>query len=165
LCAKELVSDHESSGNLKFVLPMVKTVEEMLDELPRDEQVMVNRLRALIHECLPKASEKGYYGVGVPFYSHNRMICFIWPSSVSWGPKHSPDQKNKKGLSLGFCQGNLMSNEDGLLKSEGRKQVFVLHLHSSADIDDAVIRSLLFEAGLIDDSFRRRPKQKNKFIR
>jgi Domain of unknown function (DU1801) len=139
-----------------------KTVEEMMDDLPKEERLMVEKLRALVHECLPKAKEKAYYGVGVPFYSHNRMICFIWPSTVFWGPKRSEDSQKKKGLSLGFCQGYLMANEEGLLKSEGRKQVYVMYLRTISDIDETAIRTLLFEASMIDDSFGPRRKTKRK---
>ena len=45
-----------------------KTVDEIIASLPRSEQVIVKRLRALVIECLPKAEEKSYYDMGVPFY-------------------------------------------------------------------------------------------------
>lgn len=114
---------------------------------------MVQRLRDIVKECLPKASEQAYYGVGIPFYRHHRLICFIWPSSVFWGPKRTPESQQKKGISLGFCQGNLMSNEGGHLLAEGRKQVYCMYFHQLDDINEPLIRSLLFEAGMIDDQF------------
>ncbi len=135
---------------------VAKTVEEMLLGLPRGEKVIVDRLRALVQECLPKAIEKGYYGEGVPFYTQNRMICFIWPSSVYWGPKRKEGAQKSKGVSLGFCQGNLMSNEDGVLKAEGRKQVYVMYFHSLSDINEDQVRALLYEAGMIDETFRKK---------
>lgn len=134
-------------------MPTAKTVEEMILSLSKPEQVIVKRLRALIQECLPMATEKGYYGLGVPFYTHHRMICFIWPSSVYWGPKKDGVSKKSKGVSLGFCQGNLMSNEDGALQAEGRKQVYVMYFHSLNEIKEEQVRALLFEAGMIDDTF------------
>jgi hypothetical protein len=134
-------------------MPGGKTVDEMIMNLPNDEQVMVKRLRLLVTECLPKAAEKAYYGEGVPFYSHYRQICFIWPASVFWGPKRTLETQKAKGVSLGFCQGNLMSNEDGALKAEGRKQVYVMYFHSLKEINENQVRALLFEAGMIDDSF------------
>jgi hypothetical protein len=139
-----------------------KTVDEMIMNLPKAEQVMVKRLRAIVQECLPMATEKGYYGEGVPFYTHHRMICFIWPSSVYWGPSRTAETQKDKGVSLGFCQGNLMSNEDGMLKSEGRKQVYVMYFHSVSDIREEQVRSLLFEAGMIDDAFGRKKKRTKK---
>lgn len=131
-------------------------VDEAMLKLPREERVLVQRLRALVKECLPKASEMAYYGLGVPFYRHNRLICFIWPPSISWGPVRSKETAKKKGVTLGFCQGNRMSNEEGHLLSEGRKQVYCMYFQKLADIDEPLIRSLLFEAGLIDETFRRK---------
>ncbi len=136
------------------LIPGTEIVDAAMHKLPRNEQVMVQRLRSLVQECLPKASEQAYYGMGVPFYRHNRMICFIWPPSIFWGPKRAHETQKSKGLALGFCQGNRMSNDEGHLKSEGRKQVYCMYFHEPGDIDESLIRSLLFEAGMIDDSFK-----------
>jgi hypothetical protein len=130
-----------------------KTVEEFLLTLPKEEQVIVKRLRALVQECLPKATEKLNYGA--PYYTNHRMICFIWPPSAYWGPKPTHDRLKNKGVSLGFCYGNLMSNDQGVLLAEGRKQVYVLYIKSLKEIDEQLIKSLLFEASLLDDSFRK----------
>lgn len=125
------------------------SVDEMIAALPKDERVIVNRLRALVAECLPKAEEKVYYDWGVPFYKRNRLICFIWPNPP-------------KGVTLGFQYGNLMSNEDGALLSEGRKQVYVLYIKASKDIDENQIRALLYEASMIDDEFGRKRRSHSK---
>lgn len=136
----------------------IRSVEEAIQRIPRSEQVIVQRLRSLVAECLPKAEEQGYYGMGVPFYRHHRMICFIWPPSINWGPKENRVHK-EKGVSLGFCQGNLMSNDEGVLLAEGRKQIYVMYFKTLADIDEQRVRSLLYEAGMLDDSFS---KQKSR---
>jgi len=140
-------------------MPSAKTVDEMILHLPRNEQVIVNYLRELVRECLPAATEKGYYGEGVPFYTRHRMICFIWPSSVSWGPQK--EKQTISSVSLGFCQGNLMANEDGILKAEGRKQVYVMSFKSMNDIREKQVRALLFEASMIDDTFGEKKKRKS----
>ena len=137
------------------------TVEEMLSALPKSERVIVDRLRNLVIECLPKASEKGYYGLGVPFYRHHRLICFVWPSSVVWGPVPENPKRKKGVVSLGFCQGNSMLNDEGLLLAEGRKQVYVMYFSKVSEIDDNMVRGLLFEAGMIDDQFAQ-SKRKSK---
>jgi len=62
-------------------------IDEMIANLPRNEQVLVEMLRALIIECIPQATEKAYYDLGIPFYTRNRLICFIWPPSVVWGAR------------------------------------------------------------------------------
>ncbi|WKZ59617.1 MAG: DUF1801 domain-containing protein [Cyclobacteriaceae bacterium] len=131
--------------------PSKKSVDEIIADLPKHEQVVVKRLRSLILECLPKATEKNSYGV--PFYTRNRMICLIWPPSIYWGPKKSDYQE--KGVTLGFCQGNLFANEDGALLAEGRKQVYCMYFHRVDEINEEQIRALLFEADLIDQQFRK----------
>lgn len=133
-------------------------VDEMIANLPKDERLIVERLRALVFECLPKAEEKAYYGLAIPFYRHHRLICFIWPASVFWTPAHPKGQT--RGTSLGFSQGNLMSNEKELLLSEGRKQVYVMYFQKLSDINDDDVRALLFEAGMIDDHFGEQKKKK-----
>jgi hypothetical protein len=144
--------------------PKYGNVDEMVAALPRDERVLVNRLRSIVTECLPKAEEKAYYGMGVPFYTHNRLICFIWPPSVFWGyNKNQREPRNPKGVTLGFCQGNLMSNEDGVLLAEGRKQVYVMYIKSLKELDENQVRALLFEAGMIDEEFKKKKiKKKSK---
>jgi hypothetical protein len=136
-------------------------VDDMIAALPKDERVMVNRLRALITVCIPAATEKAYYGLGVPFYSHYRLICFIWPPSVYWDPRgKKKESRNPKGVSLGFNQGKLMSNEDGVLLSEGRKQVYCMYFKTLNEIDENQVKALLFEAAMIDEQFSKRKKKK-----
>lgn len=129
-----------------------KSVDEIILDLPKSERVIVNYLRNIILEYLPKATEKNNYGV--PFYTRNRMICFIWPPSIYWGPKKPENEI--KGVSLGFCQGNLFSNEDGALLAEGRKQVYCMYFNSIKEIDEEQVRALLLEADLIDQQFQKK---------
>ena len=140
-----------------------KSVDEIILELPRSEQVIVKRLRTLIKECLPSAVEKNNFGDpyeerGHVLYSHHRMICYIWPSSFAKGKLKETHQA--KGVSLGFCQGNLFVNEEGALLREGRKQVYCMYFKTLKEVNDERIRSLLFEAEMIDQSFRGKRKMK-----
>jgi hypothetical protein len=134
-----------------------RSVDEVILGLPKAEKIIVSRLRAIIQECLPRATEKNSYGV--PFYTHHRMICFIWPPSVYWGPKK--DSWGSKGVTLGFCQGNRMANEDGALLAEGRKQVYCMYFNSVKEIDEGQIRALLFEADLVDEEFAKKKKRRS----
>jgi hypothetical protein len=86
------------------------------------------------------------------------MICFVWPPSIYWSPKQNPGKHAHKGVTLGFCYGNLMSNEQGVLQKEGRKQVYCMYFKSLQEIDETLIRSLLFEAEMLDRSFRENKK-------
>lgn len=133
-------------------MPSARSVEEIISGLPRWEKVLVQRLRALVLECLPRASEEVRYGA--IYYSHHRMICFLWPPSIWWGG-HRPteEEMRARGVSLGFCKGYLMANEDGMLLAEGRKQIYIRYIRTPADIVEGSIRAWLYEAEMIDDSF------------
>jgi len=52
-----------------------------------------------------------------------------------------------------------MSNEDGALLAEGRKQVYAMYFKRPEDIDDAKVRALLFEAAMIDEQFARKKRK------
>lgn len=134
-------------------------IDEMIANLPHDEQVLVKRLRALVIECIPQATEKAYEGQVMPFYTGNRMICFIWPPSMVWEPNTKDEKQKAKGVSLGFNQGNLMSNENGVLLAEGRKQVYMIYFKKPEEIDEKQIRALLFEAAMIDEQFGKKKKK------
>jgi hypothetical protein len=65
--------------------------------LPRDEREIVDVLRQIVLENLPKgAVEKFAYNV--PCYYGKKRICIIWPASV-------PRGGIKRGVLLGFFQG------------------------------------------------------------
>jgi hypothetical protein len=136
------------------------SVEEMIATLPRQDQLIVKRLRALVKDCLPKAEEKLSYGV--PYYRHNRLICFIWPPTVYFGSHEGKAAALAKGVTLGFNYGHLMSNDQGVLLAEGRKQVYVMYLRDVKEIDDALVRSQLFEAGELDDTFTAKKKRSKR---
>ena len=138
-------------------------IDQLIAALPRNEQGLVKRLRALVTECIPQAVEKAYEGLCMPFYTRNRLICFIWPPSVIWEPNDSPPSRGlparqtglrqARGVILGFNQGKLMSNEDGVLLAEGRKQVYMMYFRKLVDINEQRVRALLFEAAMIDEQF------------
>jgi hypothetical protein len=140
----------------------VKTIDidQMIATLPWDEQVLVKRLRALVTECIPQAIEKTYDDMVMPFYTRNRMICFIWPPSAVWEQNGDYENQKAKGVALGFNQGKLMSNEDGVLLAEGRKQVYMMYFKKLDDMDENQLRALLFEAAIIDAQFAKKKKKK-----
>jgi hypothetical protein len=129
----------------------MEDVDEFIAGLDPTERTIVTRLRKLILDTDPRLQEKLSYGV--PYFFHNRRICFIWPAS------HFPCSEDKRKeypekVQLGFCYGNLLSNEQGVLLAEGRKQVYLMKLTTPSEINDQIIREIVMEAVLIDDSFR-----------
>ena len=132
-------------------------VADVIADLPHDERIITGRLRALILEADPRLQEKLSYGV--PYFFHNRRVCFIWPASLIPCNYTSKEPSSAK-VTLGLCYGNLLSNEQGLLKSEGRKQVYTIAFSSVSEIKDKAIREIILEAIMVDDDFGKTKKKR-----
>jgi len=128
-------------------------VEDFIANLPNDERILVSRLRALLFDTEPRFQAKLSYGV--PYFSRNRSVCFIWPASAPLGPKNAK-------VSFGFCYANLLSNAQGLLLSEGRKQVHIVRFSLIKEINENALLEIIREALIIDELFL--PKKKSKKI-
>ena len=126
-------------------------VNEFIINLPKAERIIVSRLRDLLFEIEPRFREKLSYGV--PYFSRNRRVCFLWPASAPFGPA-------KAKVSFGFCYANLLSNAQGLLLKEGRKQVYIARFSSVNEIDERLILEIIHEALLADDLYFQKKKLK-----
>lgn len=134
----------------------MQEIETFIFNLPKDEQIVLKRLRSMILQAEPRIREK--LSLGVPYFSRNRRLFFLWPASVvscELGPRKNPASPK---VTLGFCYGNLLSNEQRLLTSEGRKQVYTIKINSLSDVDERVLAEILNEAVLIDQQFFRKNK-------
>lgn len=116
-------------------------LDDLYAFLPDDELKIVKVLRNLIYECIPEVKEKLSYNV--PFFRGKKTICFIWPGSVPWGG-------TSEGVQFGFVRGHLMTNEDEYLAAGKRKFVRIRTFLSLQEIDFERLRSLLFEAAILD---------------
>jgi uncharacterized protein YdhG (YjbR/CyaY superfamily) len=129
----------------------MQDVEDFISDLPKDEQVILKRLRALIFQAEPRIEEKLAYGF--PYFSRHRRVFFLWPASAvscAVGVKPSPAAPK---ATLGFWYGNLLSNEQGLLISKGRKQVYTIKISSLAEMHEPSLLEILNEAILADKLF------------
>jgi hypothetical protein len=131
---------------------------EFLNALPKEERVITQRLRNLIIETEPRLTEKMNYWV--PYFVRNKMVCFIWPVSAPNAPKAKNQKKDDTIVSLGFCYGNKLSNEQGLLLAEGRKQVYIIRLKSVQHLDnlESQIREIIMEAVMLDEATKKKRK-------
>ena len=124
----------------------MQDVQDFIESLPKDERLIVRHLRDLILLAEPRVIEKLSYGV--PYFSRHRRLFFLWPASALPNA-----QESESKVTLGFCYGNLLSNEQGLLKREGRKQVLTVAFSSLRDINDRQISEVLREAVMVDAQF------------
>ncbi|MGZ8517242.1 MAG: DUF1801 domain-containing protein [Chitinophagaceae bacterium] len=119
-----------------------RSMMEFWDHLPENERIIVDVLRQIILEVLPRTcKEKLTYNV--PFYYGKKRICLIWPASVPWGGF-------KTGVLLGFCQGNKLMDPANYLTHGTNKKVFYKIFNSGDEIEQNRIIALLNEAVKID---------------
>lgn len=132
---------------------MARTFEDFYFDLPEQEQQIVDVLREIVLEAAPNFREKISYNV--PYYFLNSRVCFIWPSSVKPG--------SRAGVVFGLCRGQMLSNEQGLLELENRKEVGTITFRRPEEIDADAVREILYEAILLDEEIargkRKRPKR------
>jgi len=121
----------------------MKTYSDFFAPLADVEKDIVSYLRTLVLQTFPDFREKISYGV--PYYFNRSRVCFIWPASVCPGPP--------SGVVLGFCRGYLLSNEHGLLRMDGRKQVALIPFHAVREIDNAVVAGIIEEAIFVDEQY------------
>ena len=148
--ANPLKKIRTKTGKRKMQNVNFRNVEAFLQFLPEEELKIVQLLRKIIFSCLPDCTEKLSYNV--PFYKVHSSICFIWPSSVTWGSVQG------EGVRLGFTKGYLLPDEDNCLDKEDRKHVYWKDFYSVKDIDTDLIKAYIFEAAYIDQEMKRKKK-------
>jgi hypothetical protein len=118
---------------------------EFWDYLPEDEREIVDVLRQIVIENMPRYFvEKFSYNV--PCYYGKRRICLIWPASV-------PRGGFKHGVLLGFSQGCRLEDVDNYLTHGTNKVIFYKIYRSVEQIDERAIVKLLHEAIALDAEF------------
>lgn len=135
--------------NVKFA-----HVDEFWDFLPADEKRISIRLKKLVMDCLPQAKES--LSFNVLYYKGNKMICFIWPSSILWG-RH----KTYEGVRFGLAYGNLVWDEHNFWDKGNRKQVVWKDFRHEKDIPMEELKFFLFQALEVDKEWKRKKQGKS----
>jgi hypothetical protein len=118
----------------------------LYEVLPGEERIIVDVLRQIVTEHLPKnGKEKISYNV--PFFYGNKGICIIWPSTI-------PRGGIKKGVLLGFWYGNKLNDVDHYLTHGTNKQIFYKIFNTAEEIDQEAIVKLLKEAVRLDSQWK-----------
>lgn len=121
-----------------------QNIIEFWDHLPENERDIVDVLRQLILDILPKTCrEKLAYNV--PCYYGKKRICIVWPASI-------PGGGIKKGVLLGFCQGYKLKDVNGYLIHGTNKRIFYKIYQSVEEINTSEIILLLKEAIALDNN-------------
>lgn len=122
------------AGGLRFA-----SAQELLDFLPADERVLMERLREFIVSEAPHLHERLSFNILT--YKQRRDVCFIWPASVLWGGK-----KTYEGVRFGFSHADLISDPSNYLERGSRKQVYWRDLQEFTRTDERMLSQLLAQA-------------------
>lgn len=120
----------------------ITSLVQLFDLLPDNERIIVDVLRQIIAENLPNYC-KEKLAFNVPYFYGNRGICIIWPATI-------PRGGIKRGVLLGFWQGNRLNDEDDYLVHGTNKKVFYKIYTDAEEIDEPAIVKLLKEAVRVD---------------
>ncbi len=115
-----------------------KSIEYYIAKQATEVTQLMYFIREVILDAHPALTESMKYGV--PFYSLKRNICYL-------------THNKKDGVYIGFIQGRKLSNEQGLLISDGRKQVKILQFESLKDAQQktSLLNEVLNEAFILDE--------------
>ncbi|MBX2929040.1 MAG: DUF1801 domain-containing protein [Saprospiraceae bacterium] len=114
-------------------------MDACLDYIYRQEEP-VQGLMLHLHHLLsgfPELTPKIRYKI--PFYYRKSWVCYLNPIKG-------------RQVELVFIRANELSNEQGLLDFQGRKQVAGIVFASVTDIPDEAVTEIIAEALLLDES-------------
>ena len=113
----------------------MNTVESFIyqfDDSQREIMLFFHQMLTGEYSMVPKITFKN------PCYYKKSWICYLKPL------------KNEK-IELAFMRGNELSNSQGLLKSNGRKQLRSLVFSTVEEIPVALVKEIFHEAILLDE--------------
>lgn len=123
---------------------MEDEVQIYIDERDGNQKAIMQQLHQTITR-FPEVTAKIRYKI--PFYYRKSWICYLNPVK---GDK----------VEFAFTRGNELSNEQGLLQANGRKQVRGIIFNNVKQIPWTSIHEILQEAFLLDEEVKYASKRK-----
>jgi hypothetical protein len=111
------------------------TVEDFILDREGDQREIMQ----FLHNFLTGVNLRGKISYQIPFYYNRSWVCYLNPV---------PEGK----VELAFPRGNELSNDQGILMSNGRKQVKGVILEKTSDIPLEKIKEIVNEAILLDET-------------
>ena len=121
-------------------------VENLIYQFDNPQREMMLSLHGLLtkeYSLMDKITFKN------PCYYNKSWICYLKPLS-------------DESVELAFLRGNELSNDQGILKSHGRKQLRSIQFSTISEIPLGVVREILHEAILLDENKPYESKRKRK---
>ena len=120
----------------------IKSLVQLYELLPENEKIIVDVLRHIVIDTLPKYC-KEKISFNVPYFYGKKGICIIWPSTI-------PRGGIKEGVLFGFWYGNRLDDVDKYLIQGTNKQIFYKIYKTPKEINQRKIVRLLKEAVGVD---------------
>ena len=111
-------------------------VQDFILGYPGNEQKIMQYLNHLVMS-FPGITGKISYRI--PFYYRKSWICYL-------------NLTKNGGVEFAFPRGNELSNEQGLLDSKGRKQVYSVEFFSLDQIPEKILLEIIQETIILDDT-------------
>jgi hypothetical protein len=122
--------------------------EEYILSQPENYQPIFRRIRNIILNTAPGIEEKIRYGI--PFFDYFGWMCYLSPL------------KNNKGVYIAFLRGFELSNEQGILETNGRVMVKSITYTHAKQIDETPLREIIQEALLLNQEHHQQKKKQKK---
>lgn len=122
----------------KNKIPVMNPVESYISHLESDQLDLCSYLHDVMLHKYNMSCKLRY---GIPFYDLNKWLVYIKPLKQG-------------GVELCFLHGRWMKDEQGLLKSNGRKQIKGVVYAALTDIDEEALFAAIDEAVVLDKEFK-----------
>ncbi len=122
------------------------SVRDFIESQDKERRDLMRYLDHLFREDMGLVAKIRYR---VPFYYNRSWICYLNPIKEG-------------GIELVFLRGNELSKIQGVLEHRGRKQVSGIILKKVADIPQDIIREIMHEAIILDETVKYASKRKGK---
>lgn len=114
----------------------MSSVQNFIFNTESSQRVLLEYLDGIITEH-PKVISKIRYGV--PFYYLKSWLCYL-------------NLRKDGAIDLSFIRGNELSSDYGILEARDRKQVRSIVFRELKDVQEDVLRNILQEVFLLDET-------------
>jgi hypothetical protein len=113
----------------------MNNVEDFINQLGNEQR----KIMLYFHELLAQQLElEDKIRFKIPFYFHKSWVCYLNPI------------KNDS-VEIAFLLGKELSNQQGLLRANGRKQVAGISISNVAEIPQEAVYEIIQEALMLDE--------------
>lgn len=111
----------------------MSAIENYLLNLDPQHHLLTYEAHQLILTLVPQVQATIKWKI--PYYTYIKGLCYLNPRN--------------KVLDIGIVQGHLLSNKQGILIAENRKQVRIIRVSSIEELQNDAVKEIILEAALL----------------